>query len=240
MINFPIKIKDKEINDINGVKPINLSEFLYIFKNIDKENVQCEFPVIPKLGYMTKDEIYVLNLMIKFMKPKKVFEFGTFDGFSGKNIILNNKETLKIFSTLDILEKQSEESKYYIDNTNLPMIFNLEKGKHLTGLEKITNVEMILCDSAKFDTESYKDKYDVVLVDACHTYEYVMNDTNKAYEICRKGGLIIWHDYNKNRYMPGVTTALNEFSIKNKKDLYWISDINCSDYNTSLVFTIKT
>ena len=49
---------------------------------------------------------------------------------------------------------------------------------------------------------------DFIFVDGSHSYEYVLNDSDKARKLLRDGrGVIVWHDYGD---WDGVTKALNE------------------------------
>ena len=51
---------------------------------------------------------------------------------------------------------------------------------------------------------------DFVFVDASHAYEYVLNDSRIALNLLRQGkGIILWHDYNRPEWWPGVLKALN-------------------------------
>ena len=58
---------------------------------------------------------------------------------------------------------------------------------------------------------------DLIFIDGGHTYSIVKNDTQKSFEMIKKNGIILWHDY-----VPGKTSSkdivkyLNEIS-KNKK-----------------------
>mgnify|MGYP001569251465 CR=1 FL=1 len=54
----------------------------------------------------------------------------------------------------------------------------------------------IYSDSRKWDTSNYPPGFfDSALVDGGHTYELVDNDTRKALQLVRSGGLVLWHDF---------------------------------------------
>ena len=62
------------------------------------------------------------------------------------------------------------------------------------GLEN--RVSQILCDSGFWDTSMFpEDFFDSVFIDGGHQTEVVINDTRKALEVLRPGGLILWHDF---------------------------------------------
>jgi predicted O-methyltransferase YrrM len=35
---------------------------------------------------------------------------------------------------------------------------------------------------------------DLVFVDGAHTFEYVQNDSQKAWRMLKPGGVVVWHD----------------------------------------------
>lgn len=67
-----------------------------------------------------------------------------------------------------------------------------------------------------------RDFFDMIFIDANHSYEAVRADIINYLPVLKKGGLMCGHDYNKN--WPGVVRAVNEL-IKNPqkagKALWW-------------------
>lgn len=63
---------------------------------------------------------------------------------------------------------------------------------------------------------SPEEKYDLIFVDADHDFASVTNDTEIAFKVLAKGGVILWHDYDPQECyffgMSGVPEALREFS----------------------------
>ncbi len=54
----------------------------------------------------------------------------------------------------------------------------------------------VYCDSRDWDISNYpSDFFDSVLIDGGHQPEVVINDTRKALQVLRPGGLIMWHDF---------------------------------------------
>jgi len=58
-----------------------------------------------------------------------------------------------------------------------------------------------------FDFSSWYGSCDLVFVDACHEYGYVLNDSKVALKLLAPGGVALWHDYGA---WIGVTTGLND------------------------------
>jgi len=70
---------------------------------------------------------------------------------------------------------------------------------------------------------------DLVFIDANKRKEYVLSDSQNAWNMLRPGGMLLWHDY---AYCDGVTEAVDEFA-KTKN----ISVTNI--YKTTLAVTVK-
>jgi hypothetical protein len=51
---------------------------------------------------------------------------------------------------------------------------------------------------------------DFIFVDASHTYEYVLSDSNAALQMLAPGGVIFWHDYSD--VWQGVKRALAQIA----------------------------
>src|SRR5207249_2287328 len=78
---------------------------------------------------------------------------------------------------------------------------------------------------ATFDYTPYAGRMDVVFVDGAHSYNYVVNDTERALEMLAPGGTVAWDDYPA---VPGVYRHLNELAARLDGPLYHV-------YGTRLV-----
>jgi predicted O-methyltransferase YrrM len=92
----------------------------------------------------------------------------------------------------------------------------------------------IYCDSRDWDSSNYPPGFfDSVLIDGGHESEVVINDTRKALQVLRRGGVIMWHDFcpapeirSQFETVKGVTAGveamLPELQSQLKK-LCWIN-----------------
>ena len=62
-------------------------------------------------------------------------------------------------------------------------------------------------DSAQFDWSPHLGRAGLVFVDGSHAYDYVIADSDTAFRLVAKKGMVIWHDYG---VWDGVTRALEE------------------------------
>ena len=185
------------------------------------------------------EELFILCLAVRVYKPKLLLEFGTFNGRTTLNLILNAEAGAKIL-TVDLPESEK-------DNTHLPLERkqNYEDVDELgfIGLkDKVFNdnsvnrniknkIVQVWGDTADFGIKTYNPKFDFVFVDASHSYENLLNDaTNVTTDrITTPNAIIFFHDYDG---WPGVTKALNEFFVVDGWNMFHIE-------NTSLVILKK-
>lgn len=93
-----------------------------------------------------------------------------------------------------------------------------------------------LCDSRDWDNSDFSpDFFDSVLIDGGHQPDVVINDTCKALQVLRSGGLIMWHDFcslknirSQFESMKGVTAGIEQIVGKLQEHLERLSWINPS------------
>ncbi len=140
-------------------------------------------------GSVSMLELLVINNLIQTHKPIKLFEFGTSLGRTTLNMASNSEPEAKIY-TLDLTPEEWVGSRF----------------KNTTWVNKITQ---LYCDSATFDFSPFYNSVDFIFVDADHSYQSVMNDSQQALKLLKNGrGIILWHDYG-TRFWPSSTHALN-------------------------------
>lgn len=138
-------------------------------------------------------DILTLAAVTKHFQPQRVFEIGTYSGSSTLAVAMNAPRQTEVF-TLDLDESEIVGSCY--------------RGTPWAG-----NVRQIFGDSRTFDYGPFEGNIDLVLVDANHEYDFVKSDSEKAFRMVRRGGVIIWDDYlwlECHSECAGVTVCLNE------------------------------
>jgi len=91
----------------------------------------------------------------------------------------------------------------------------------------------VYCDSRDWDTGHYPPGFfDSAFVDGGHSYDIVANDTKRAIELVRAGGLIMWHDFcplddvtaacESTRDVVSYITAAREELLPYVDKLFWI------------------
>lgn len=118
-------------------------------------------------------ELASLAYLMKVLKPRIVFEIGTFIGRTTRLLAVNSPSTCRVL-TLDLE----------------PVHVKHEIGEAFKGMPESDKIKQLYGDSRAFDFSPWYDLCDFVWVDACHDYDYVVSDTQNALKLCRPGGWI--------------------------------------------------
>lgn len=152
--------------------------------------------------------VCILASLVAHLRPKRIFEFGTFCGEMTANFALNAPGDCRIF-TLDLPPGQqpalpATEADVYLAANRAVLEF--ESLPHWA--DRITP---LYCDSAEFDSQPYASSFDFIFVDGAHSYQYVANDSRHAFRMLRPGGVIVWDDYGfYGKHWEGVARYLQE------------------------------
>jgi len=183
---------------------------------------------------MTSDyEAWIIGCLSKV--SKNIFEFGTCSGKTTYIMALNSSKNSKITTitlkqdNLTQIEKKKLDNKISFRNIKNESMY--EKFLFSNQLEE-KKINVIFKNSLDFDESQYVNSMDLIFIDGGHTFSVVKNDTEKAFKIIKKDGIILWHDYILGKESSkDVVRYLNQ--ISKKKKIYSIE-------NTSLCYFKKT
>src|SRR6266478_7347450 len=133
------------------------------------------------------EQLVVLPIA-KRRQCKRVFEFGTFDGKTSANLAVNLQRDAQIF-TIDLPAGQLGSVALPIGKHDLTLILKNRIGDKLGSSAKVIQ---LYGDTARFDFSSWYGTCDLIFVDACHEYEYVLNDSEIALKLLARGGVVLW------------------------------------------------
>ena len=140
-------------------------------------------------------ELVTLAYLMQVLRPRRIFEIGTFAGRTTRLLALNSPQDAQIF-TLD-LPRDRVTHDIGVDFRNTP------------EAAKITQLHG---DTRTFDYSPWHGQCDFIWVDACHDYPFVVQDTNAALRLRTEGGWIAWHDYRHTAWWSGVTRSVRELA----------------------------
>ncbi|MBI3654610.1 MAG: class I SAM-dependent methyltransferase [Acidobacteria bacterium] len=154
-------------------------------------------------GTRLEELLYLANVT-KVLKPKTIFEIGTYNGRTTSIFIMNAPPDATVI-TLDLpaaTEVRSDSANDYID-TDINLVKRRKLARYVYELGMESRYRQILCDSMEFDPTPYSGTIELGFIDGAHSYEYVKNDTEKVAVMMAERGLVMWHDYGgKGRFKP--------------------------------------
>lgn len=178
-------------------------------------DVEVTLSVMPGVfGETPPEDLMVICALARLNAPRQVFEFGTFTGNTTLNLAMNTPEVTKIL-TLDL----SSEERAAMEGARWEKTFGADTvGVRFRNTKYAGRVHQLLMDSRLLRTEAYLGLMDFVFIDACHEYELVKNDSERALQMLAPGGIIVWHDYVRD--FPGVCRYLEQLGAE--RPLRWV------------------
>ena len=158
-------------------------------------------------GNVTDRELVVLSGVVRATKAKSIFEFGTFDGRTTRNLAANVPADRSVW-TLDLPASSMTDLAVPIDRQEQKYVTKQRSGERYRDTPEEGRIVQLYGDSGSYDFSKLLGAFDFVFVDASHAYQYVINDSLIALELLSsRGGIIAWHDYGR---WDGVTRAVND------------------------------
>jgi predicted O-methyltransferase YrrM len=179
-----------------------------LFPDIDAMTV--EFPVrrlCPERSMVQPTELLALAAVCKYVRPRVVFEIGTYKGACTLVMAMNTPADTEILS-LD-LPPEARVTKYPLagDVLDLPYV----AGELYRDTPFKERIRQLFGDSASFEFGPYEGRIDLLFIDGNHTYENVKRDTEAGFRMLRPGGVIVWDDYHPD-WGRGVMRTLHEIT----------------------------
>lgn len=186
------------------------------------------------IGSVTLLEASALVSLIKLTKPRKIFEFGTFLGYSTSLLVENSADDCAVYS-LDLGDSHvSEKPLAAFAEADLRSDGDINdeylrgaqgaRGPHYTtalSAADRSRLHLLQQDSRRFDPAQHglEGSVDLVFVDGGHDTETVTIDTANARRMIGDSGVIVWHDFNSGIHSD-VTTFVN--ALAQDEAIIWI------------------
>jgi predicted O-methyltransferase YrrM len=231
---------EKEVTSLSSLEEVLLTDQsgrITIRPKVVFELVERSFSTIPtftlpipssKIGSVTTLEASLISSLLYLSKPKVIFEFGTFLGYTTSTLLHNSSAESKVFSIdLPRLEKhQTLEPKTI--NWKLVQSNDAYNDAYLTDLAlkmgerylspTISNDRLFLIkqDSLLFNPNDFDlvGSTDFIFLDGGHTDSVVRADTENSLRMLSHSGILIWHDYGSKIHSK-VTDVVDEYSESN-------------------------
>ena len=171
-------------------------------EQVDLTLIRCYNRVI---GWaLDTQELTALLAIVKFLGVEKFLEIGIFDDFTALNVAANLGESAQVV-TVDLPPGVTESQGRPIFNAVGPAVV----GSQFRGTPHEAHFRQVLADSTRLDYATLPAPFDAIIIDGCHDYEFVREDTEKAMGQVRPGGILLWHDYGE---FAGATRVVGELA----------------------------
>lgn len=180
------------------------------------------------IGSVTLLEAATLVSLIKLVRPRKIFEFGTFLGYSSALLVENSADDCAVYS-IDLgeghvgakpLEAYAEDELRRDGDVNDEYLRGAQGAvgpRYTTALSPAdqARLHLIQQDSRQFDPSAHglAGSVDLVFIDGGHDTETVASDTANARKMIGDSGVIVWHDFASNIHSD-VTTFVNDLATR--------------------------
>ena len=162
-------------------------------------------------GNVSDRELIVLSGIVRASHANSIFEFGTFDGRTTRNLVANAPPDARVW-TIDLPQTSITDLTVPIHSHEQKYVEKQQSGTRYRGTPEEGRIIQLYGDSGTYDFSRLYWTFDFVFVDASHAYRYVINDSLLALKLLRpEGGTIAWHDYGR---WDGVTRALNDLKSR--------------------------
>jgi hypothetical protein len=157
-----------------------------------------------------------LHLLLNDPKTAKIAEVGVAEGRFSLEILnwgIDHLYLVDIWETKNFFGDAASPQSWHDSN------YNEAKERVSNFSNKVTFLKGLSSNMAK-DIE--EDSLDMVYLDACHTYEAVLEDLEVYLPKLKKGGIMAGHDFLNPTY--GVNKAVYEFAEKNNYEINTIPE----------------
>jgi predicted O-methyltransferase YrrM len=165
-------------------------------------------PYADRFGNVKPHELTLLCALARLLRPRAIFEFGTFDGLTAWHLAANAGLRARVW-TLDLPPDHPARFAQQHDRS-VGAIQGVAVGSKFIDTPQAARISQLFGDSLQFDPTPFRNSIDLCFIDAGHFYEHVRCDTENALQMMRPGGVIVWHDYS--RWWPGVQRCLDDLS----------------------------
>lgn len=151
-----------------------------------------------KIGIEGFMESWELERLAELAINQDVLEIGSFRGLSTWAMLVGAKSLWSV----DTHKANSAGQQQMEDHTTLAFF------QH--AISRFKNVNYVIADSEiAAQMDALPRDFDMIFLDAMHTYEDVKADIERWYPRVRSGGLMVFHDY-AHPHFPGVKQAVDE------------------------------
>jgi protein-L-isoaspartate O-methyltransferase len=203
-----------------NIPSVNLNKIFP--KELDQNGIYLE-NFLGHWGNISIEEACKICLIVKFMKPKKILEIGTYNGMTTLQMALNAPSDCQVY-TLDLDPETAKKAKLSeldrLVSQHFSAKFGSEVGSYFKNRNDL-NIQQLLGDSTQFDYSTIGNDFDIIFIDAAHDYVSKKIDSENAFKLIKKGGIVIWHNYadvvcpNVTKYLADISDNYKIYHLRN-------------------------
>lgn len=220
VIKDAMSLRDLILTNNPGIIKVKPRVLLSLIEKKYKNPVKINFQLpSSEIGSITTLEGAMLVALIKLLNPEKIFEFGTYLGYT-TSLLLENSNA-HVYS-IDLPGEKSDFFKDDFFDRNIILQNDEYNDKFLTARAVSTGpyylkfsienskLHLIKQNSLNFIPASFQleKQTDFIFIDGGHTLAIITSDTNQSLKMISERGLIAWHDFSS-----ALHTKVSEFLI---------------------------
>jgi len=221
----PFAIDEKQLNGIfPGIKDIEVNPYNQGYYEYQK-------------GDLDEPNMKLITRLVKYLQPLNIVEIGTFRGrttFQLAKYSPKGKVTTIDIANLGPREYSGTDLKYQQEKRDVGRAYKK------SSIED--RVHQIICDSTAkkcqriLDGHLGRHKIDFAFIDGGHDYDTVRHDFEEVIlPRLRKGGVVVFDDYNRPLSIMGVTHYLLKKAYEDGYVFYWYAPRN-SPHTNEVIF----
>jgi predicted O-methyltransferase YrrM len=196
-----------------GLRPVSPLEFMYdagwAARPLEE---RIELPIGIHTGGGTRlEELAILAMVTRLLRPRKIFEIGTYMGRTTSVLRLNAEPVAQVV-TLDLPDGGAELAAAGALSTDVQLIQQRRVGALLQQLGIADRCHQLRCDSMLFDPSPHRGTVELGFIDGAHSRQHVENDTAKMAVMMAERGIVFWHDYGGKGRFRDLTSFLDRLS----------------------------
>jgi len=173
---------------------------------------------------MDPTERFCLAALAQMLQPRRIFEFGTYDGATTALLARAAPEAQVL--TFDLPPDEVERLGGVVAE-QLALVGGA--GAKFRGTPESERIVQLYGDSRRFDATPYRASMGMVLVDGSHEYDCVVADSENALRMVDPEGIVVWDDYSPQ--WEGVVRAVDEVAERHGITVIHLAPLELAVYD---------
>lgn len=221
VINCGLISLQEKSHKIEIIKTYNLDrlptlDLLDFFPNLEEEIKVYSFLE----GTSLITDMVLLKKLASRFESCNYLEIGSWRGESVANVSENTSQIM----TINLSKEEMKSMNLKQEFIDLHGFFSKD----------IAKMNEIFHNSKTLDFNKLKNNFDLIFIDGDHSYEGVLNDTKKTFNLRKNSqSVIVWHDYGyspENVRYSTLKAILDGIPALKHRNLYHVSNTICAIY----------